>query len=48
MDDPNKKVQQEETATDKNENLELSDDDLDNVAGGASFGFYDREKRKPK
>ena len=48
MDDPNKKVQQEETATDKNENLELSDDDSDNVAGGATFWFFDKEKRKPK
>ena len=46
MDDPNKKENLEETK--KDEKIELTDDEAEKAAGGASFGFYDREKRKPK
>lgn len=46
MDDPAKKETLEESKeTDK---IELSDEELEKVAGGARFGFYDREKRRPR
>ncbi len=46
MDDPNKKENLEETK--KDEKIELTDEEAEKAAGGASFGFWDREKRKPK
>ena len=46
MDDPAKKEPLEETK--KDEKIELTDEEAEKAAGGASFGFYDREKRKPK
>ena len=46
MDDPNKKENLEETK--KDEKIELTDEEAEKAAGGASFGFWDREKKKPK
>ncbi len=46
MNDPNKKVTPEEAK--KDEEKKLTDEEAEKAAGGASFGFYDREKRKPK
>ncbi len=46
MDDPTKKETPEETK--KDEKNELTDEEAEKAAGGASFGFYDREKRRPK
>ena len=46
MDDPAKKETLEETK--KSVKIELTDEEMEEVAGGASFGFYDREKRKPR
>jgi hypothetical protein len=46
MNDPAKKETLEETK--EGEKIELTDEEAEKAAGGASFGFYDREKRKPK
>lgn len=46
MDDPNKKVSQEEP--EKDEKIELTDEEAEKAAGGAGFWFWDREKKKPK
>ncbi len=46
MDDKEKKTVQEETP--KDEKVEMTEEEAEKAAGGASFGFYDREKRKPK
>ena len=46
MNDPTKKVNPEETP--KDEKVEMTEEEAEKAAGGASFGFYDREKRKPK
>ncbi len=46
MNDPNKKVTPEEAK--KDEEKKLTDEEAEKAAGGARFGFYDREKRKPK
>ncbi|MBR3015594.1 MAG: hypothetical protein IKH57_00675 [Clostridia bacterium] len=46
MDDPNKKVKQEEI--DKNEKAQITDDEAEKAAGGANFWFFDDETRKPK
>ena len=46
MDDKEKKGTQEENV--KGEKVEIAEDEAEKAAGGASFGFYDREKRKPK
>lgn len=46
MDDKEKKTAQEETP--KDEKVEMTEEEAEKAAGGASFGFYDREKRKPK
>ena len=46
MNDPAKKETLEETK--KSDKIELTDEEMEEVAGGASFGFYDREKRNPK
>ena len=46
MNDPTKKVNPEEDP--KDEKVEMTEEEAEKVAGGASFGFYDREKRKPK
>ena len=46
MDDLAKKVTLEEAK--KDEKIELTDKEAEKVVGGASFGFYDREKRKPR
>lgn len=48
MDDPNKKVKPEETEANKDEKIQVPDEEAEKAAGGASFGFWDREKRKPK
>ena len=48
MNDPNKKVNQEETETGKGEKIQVTDDEAEKAAGGADFWFWDREKRKPK
>ncbi|MBR6186038.1 MAG: hypothetical protein IKQ41_07200 [Clostridia bacterium] len=48
MDHPNKKGNQKETETGKDEKIQLTDDEVEKVAAGASFGFWDREKRRPK
>ena len=48
MDDPKKKVNQEETETGKSEKIQVTDDEAEKAAGGADFWFWDREKRKPK
>lgn len=48
MADPNKKVNQEETETNKDEKIQLTENDLDKVVGGADFWFWDKDKRKPK
>ena len=46
MNDPVKKETLEEAKED--EKIELTDEEAEKAAGGVSFGFYDREKRKPK
>ena len=46
MDDKEKKTAQEENTGD--EKAEMTEEEAEKAAGGASFGFYDREKRKPK
>ena len=46
MDNPEKKETKEEV---KDAIIvELTDEDMKNVFGGASFGFYDREKNRNK
>ncbi len=47
MDDTAKKETLEEAKKDEKK-IELTDEEAEKIAGGASFGFYDREKRKPK
>ena len=47
MDDTAKKETLEE-AKKGEKKIELTDEEAEKIAGGASFGFYDREKRKPK
>ena len=46
MNDPVKKETLEEAK--KDEKIELTDKEAEKAAGGASFGFYDREKKKAK
>lgn len=46
MNDPNKKVNQEETP--KDEKIQVPEDEAEKAAGGADFWFWDRERRKPK
>ena len=48
MDDPNKKVNQEETEANKDESIQLTEDNLEKVAGGADFCFWDRERKNQK
>ena len=48
MDDTNKKEPLEEVKNGLKLKIELADEDAEKVTGGGSFGFYDREKRKPK
>ena len=48
MNYPNKKKNQKQIETDRNEKIQVTADELEKVTGGASFGFYDVEKRKPK
>ena len=46
MNDPNKKENQEPVETDRNEKTELTIDELEKVAGGANFWFFDREDKR--
>ena len=46
MDDSAKKETLEEVK--ETEKKELTDEEAEEVAGGACFGFYDREKRRPR
>ena len=46
MDDPNKKENPKET--EKDEKIQLTDEEAEKAAGGADFWFWDRERRKPK
>ena len=48
MNDPNKKVNQEENEPDKDEKIQVTDNEAEKAAGGADFWFWDRERRKPK
>ena len=45
MDDTAKKETLEEAKKDEKK-IELTDEEAEKIAGGASFGFYDREKKK--
>jgi len=47
MNNPGQKENQNQINTNPSEAMEVSPDDLAMVTGGASFGFFDREKRKP-
>ena len=46
MNDPNKKENPKET--EKDEKIQLTDEEAEKAAGGADFWFWDRERRKPK
>ncbi|MBR5345906.1 MAG: hypothetical protein IK127_08805 [Clostridia bacterium] len=48
MNDPNKKNSQEQIKTNKNEKIQVTDNELEKVTGGANFWFFDDERRKPK
>ena len=48
MNDPNKKENMEQTETGKCEKIQITDEELEKVAGGANFWFFDDEKRKPR
>ena len=48
MNDPNKKNSQEQIKTNKNEKIQVTDNELEKVIGGANFWFFDDERRKPK
>ena len=48
MSNPNKKDNREQTETDQREKVQVSDDDLAQVVGGANFWFFDDERRKPR
>ena len=49
MDDPNKKVNQEETQTGKDEKIQVADDEAEKAAGGAKFeSWEDKKPRRPR
>ena len=48
MDDPNKKVNQEATEANKDENYQITDAEAEKAVGGASFEKFDFENKKPK
>ena len=46
MNDPSKKVTPEEA--EKDDKIQVPDEEAEKVAAGADFWFWDRERRKPK
>ena len=46
MDDQNKKVNQKEI--DKDRKIQITDEEMEKVAAGADFWFWDKENRGPK
>ena len=47
MNDPVKKENQEQTKTDKNKKVPVTLDEMEKVAGGAGFWFFDNDREKP-
>ena len=48
MNDPTKKENREQIETGKSEKVQVADNELEKVAGGANFWFFDDESRKSK
>ena len=48
MNDPNKKKNRKQIETDKSEMIQLTDNELEKVIGGANFWFFDDETRNSR